>query len=166
MNRSKKIVFVSHCLLNQNTRAKGMSESQGGIKELMNMLSEAGVGIVQIPCPQFETNGGPDWKVNKTCDTKAYRSYCKKLSSDILVQVKKYLSKDYKVLGILGVEFSGTCAVFQTTESGKRTPGKGVLMEEIEEAMRKKNFQVPLLGVNLSNIYSSVEKVQNLLKFS
>lgn len=166
MNRGKKVVFVSHCLLNQNTRSKGMSEAQGGIKELMELLSEAGVGVIQLPCPQFETNGGPDWKLNKTCDNKAYRSYCKKLSADVLLQIKKYLSKDYKVLGILGVEFSGTCAVFQTIESGKRSPGKGILMEEIEDAMRKKNFQVPLLGVNLNNIYSSVEKVQNLLKYT
>ena len=166
MDRGKKVVFVSHCLLNQNTRAKGMSTSQGGIKELMDLFSEAGVGIVQLPCPQFEANGGLDWKPKSSYDTKVYRSYCKKLSTSILQQVKKYLSKNYEVLGIMGVELSATCAVHQTTSGGKRSPGKGILMEELEDAMRKKNFQVPLIGVKLNNIYSSVEKIQNLLKYS
>ncbi len=166
MDRSKRVVFVSHCLLNQNTRAKGMSKAQGGVKELMDLFSEAGIGIVQMPCPQFEANGGLDWRPKKSYDAKPYRTYCKKLSSNILQQVKKYMSKNYKVLGIVGVEASATCAVHQTVSGGKKSPGKGILMEEIEEAMRKKNFQVPLVGVNLNNIYSSVERVQNLLKYS
>jgi hypothetical protein len=64
------------------------------------------------------------------------------------------------------VELSSTCGVHQVQNGRKNVPGKGILMEEIEKEMQKKNFQVPIIGVNLDNIFSSIEKVQSLLKFS
>ncbi len=58
MQRSKNIVFVSHCLLNQNARAIGKERAPGVIKDIVEVLNESGVGIVQLSCPQLEFNGG------------------------------------------------------------------------------------------------------------
>ncbi len=167
MERSKKVVFVSHCILNQNARALGRERAPGAVKELLELFSEAGVGIVQIPCPQVEYNGGVNRRSNsRSCKEKAYKGFCKKLSSSILKQVEKYLKNNYDVLGILGVELSATCAVHQIENGSKNAPGKGVLIEQIEEAMHKKNFQVPLIGIDLNNVFSSMRKVQSLVKYS
>jgi len=168
MERSKKVVFVSHCLLNQNVRALTTEKYPGTIKDLMDMLTEAGVGIIQLPCPQIEINGGLDRKLKQKSayDNKEYRKFCRDLSSDILNSIQKYLQKNYKVLGIIGVEMSSTCGVHQVENGSKSSPGKGILFEEIEELMHKKNFQVPIMGVNLNNMYSSLEKIQTMLKFT
>ena len=76
------------------------------------------------------------------------------------------MEKNYKILGILGVEQSSTCGVYQIQNGRRSVPGKGIFIEELEKEMEKKNFQVPIIGVNLNNIFSSLEKVQSLLKFS
>ncbi len=168
MERSKRVVFVSHCILNQNAKAVGKERSPGMIKELLDIFSESGVGVVQLPCPQIEFGAGIDRKphTKSAYDTEKYRNHCRRLSRLILNQIERYIKSDYKVLGILGVEFSPSCAVHQLENGNKNVPGKGIFMEEFEEEMRKRKFQIPVIGVNLNNIYSTIEKVQMLLRFS
>lgn len=164
----KKIVFVPHCILNQNVRALGKEKSNGTIKEVVKFFAEAEVGIVQLPCPEVEFDGGLN-RISKTKEnynTENYRKNCREISLEILKSVKKYLDKDYKVLGILGIEFSPTCGVYRIENGKKIVPGKGVLIEELEIEMQKKNFQVPIIAVNLNNIFSTLEKLSLLLKNS
>ena len=163
----KKVVFVPHCILNQNVRACEKEKSNGTIKEIVNIFAEAEVGIVQLPCPEVEFDGG----LRRSFKTKEsysefYRENCRKISLEILETIKKYLDKEYRVLGILGIEFSPTCGVYRIEDRKKIVPGKGILIEEIEKEMQKKNFQVPIIAVNLNNIFSSLEKINLLLKNS
>ncbi|NIO44696.1 MAG: hypothetical protein GTN36_04045 [Candidatus Aenigmarchaeota archaeon] len=168
MERSKKIIFVSHCLLNQNVRAVGREKFAGSFKDLLELFAASGVGIVQLPCPQLDFNGGLDRRVKSrdSYETNGYRKHCHKLSINLINQIENYLRKNYSVIAILGVELSVTCAVHQIKNGRKSSPGKGILIEELENEMQKKNFQVPIIGVNIDNIYSSIEKVQSLLDFS
>ena len=168
MERSKKVVFVSHCLLNQNVRPSGSEKYPGAVKDLLQLFAEAGIGIVQLPCPHIEFKEGFDRKLKPktTYETNGYRICCQKISSSIIEQIEKYLREDYSVVAIVGVELSSTCGVHQVEKGRRNVPGKGILIEEIEKNMEKKNFQVPLIGVNLNNIYSSIERVQSLLNFS
>jgi predicted secreted protein len=167
MERSKKVVFVSHCLLNQNARAVDKERFAGPFKDMLELFAESGIGIVQLPCPEMEFNGGLNRKIKTDHPESAmYRNSCKKLSVNLISQIENYIKNNYHVVGILGVEFSSTCAVHQVQNGRKNVPGKGVLMEEIEKEMQKKNFQVPIVGVNIDNTFSSLEKIQSLLKFS
>jgi predicted secreted protein len=167
MERSKKVVFVSHCLLNQNARAVDKERFSGTFKDMLELFAEAGVGIVQLPCPEIEFNGGLNRNVKTDhSESNIYKNSCKKLSTNLISQIENYIKNNYHVVGILGVEFSSTCGVHQVQNGRKNVPGKGILMEEIEKEMQKKNFQVPIVGVNLDNTFSSIEKIQSLLKFS
>jgi predicted secreted protein len=146
----RKIVFVPHCILNQSIRER-QSDS---VKEIVKMFAESDVGIIQLPCP----------KAGATA--KSYRQCCRRISAKTLCDVKDYLSRDCKVLGILGVEQSSTCGVYRI-ESGKKTvPGKGVFIEELEKGMQKENFQVPIISVNTSNVFSTLEKLSVMIKNS
>jgi predicted secreted protein len=168
MKRGKKIVFVSHCLLNQNAMPIGKESYAGSVKDLLELFAEAGVGIVQLECPQMEFNSGLDRKpaAKSSFENNGFRENCRKMSSKLLERIEDYLKNNYKVIGILGVEFSNTCGVHQVRNGSRRTPGKGVFIEEIENEMQKKNFQIPVIGININNIYSSIDKVQTLLKFT
>jgi len=168
MELSKKVIFVSHCLLNQNVRAAERERFPGSFKDILELFAESGIGIIQLPCPQLEFNGGLDRKVKikSSCESNRYRNQCHNLSKNLIGQIENYLKNNYHVVGILGVELSSTCGVHQIQNGRKNVPGKGILMEEIEKEMQKKYFQVPIIGVNLDNIFSSLEKVQSLLKFS
>ncbi|MEM5781785.1 MAG: hypothetical protein QXD43_01135 [Candidatus Aenigmatarchaeota archaeon] len=168
MERGKKIIFVSHCLLNQNARPLGEEKYPGVVRDLLDLFAESGVGVIQMPCPQLEFNEGLNRKSKpkESYDTNGFRVKCQKLSSSIIQTIENYLRKNYSVLGILGVELTSTCGVYQVKNGKKYAPGKGIFIEELEKEMQKKNFQVPIIGVNLNNIFSSLEKVQSLLKFS
>ena len=167
MERSKKIIFVSHCLLNQNARPMGGEKYPGAVKELLELFAESGVGIIQIPCPQLEFNEGLNRRPKlKESDTNGFRTKCQKLSCNIIEKIENYLRKNYNILGILGVEMSSTCGVYQVQNGKRVVPGKGIFIEELEKEMQRKNFQVPIIGLNLNNIFSSMEKVQSLLKFT
>ena len=168
MKRSKKVVFVSHCLLNQNTMPLGKESYAGSVKDLMELFAESGIGIIQLECPQMEyTNILERRPASKSSfENNGFRENCRKMSSEILERVELYLKNNYKVIGILGVEFSKTCGVHQVRNGSRRIPGKGIFMEELESEMQKKNFQIPIIGVNLNNIYSSIDKIQTLLNFT
>jgi len=167
MERSRKVLFVSHCILNQNVKPKGKEVYPGSVEEILNFLSEADVGIVQIPCPsvEFFSDFERERKSKEYYDTPKYRAHCKKLAKIIIKQIENYIRSGYRVLGILGVELSPTCAVYQIENGNRISPGKGVLIEEIENEMRKKNFQVPIIGLNYNNIYATLEKLQTLIKY-
>jgi predicted secreted protein len=168
MERSKKIVFVSHCILNQNARPVGGEKFSGVVKEILDLFAESGVGIIQIPCPQVDFNEGLNRKSKSkdSYENNGFRAKCQKLSLSVIQMIESYLGKNYEVLGILGIEQSSTCGVYQVQNGKRSVPGKGIFIEELEKEMEKKNFQVPIIGVNLNNIFSSMEKVQSLLKFS
>lgn len=169
MERSKRIIFVSHCILNQNAKPLGREKSSGTIKELVELFSEAGVGVVQLPCPQLDFNGSGinrKARMKPSHDTKKYRAYCRKTAKLVLKQIEKYLKANYTVLGILGIELSPSCAVYQIENGNRNVPGKGIFIEELEEEMKKKTFQVPIVGVNLNSLYSTIEKIQALLRYS
>jgi predicted secreted protein len=152
----KRVVFVPHCILNPSIRNNSKTA-----KEIIEIFAESGVGIVQLPCPEIEYN---EELIKKIKDKERYREHCKKLSIKILKDIKKYLDANYKVLGILGVEFSPTCGIYRINNGKKNTPGKGILMEELENEMQKKNFQVPFITTNLQNIFSTLEKMSLLIK--
>ncbi len=121
-----------------------------------------------MPCPQLEFNNGLNRKSKPKdkYDTKGYRTACKSQAMQLLEHIKSYLDKGYNVLGILGVETSPTCAVHQLINGNRNIPGKGIFIEELENEMRSKNFQVPIVGVNLNNLFSTMEKLQSLMRYS
>jgi hypothetical protein len=58
--RSGQVVFVSHCMLNQNVRYQRGATRPGAVAEVVARLPRAGVGIVQMPCPEQRAWGGVD----------------------------------------------------------------------------------------------------------
>ena len=52
-NRSKRLVLVSHCLLNQNSISDGTADYAGTFTDIINKLVEKNVGIIQMPCPEL-----------------------------------------------------------------------------------------------------------------
>ena len=56
--RSKRVIFVSHCLLNENTRYLGGAFRPGGVDELVDGFQRQGLGICQMHCPEQRAWGG------------------------------------------------------------------------------------------------------------
>jgi uncharacterized protein YbbK (DUF523 family) len=55
--RGREVVFVSHCLLNENARYLGGAFQRGAVPEMIELLA-GGVGLCQMPCPEQRAWGG------------------------------------------------------------------------------------------------------------
>ena len=55
--RSKKVIFVAHCILNENTRYLGGAFRKGCIDEIVDEIQRQGIGIVQMKCPEQKATG-------------------------------------------------------------------------------------------------------------
>ena len=49
--RGRRVLFVAHCILNQNAISDGTADFPAAHAEIVRAALDAGVGIVQMPCP-------------------------------------------------------------------------------------------------------------------
>ncbi len=138
----KKVVFVPHCLLN-HTLLPNEHSCRIARKVLELFLNEE-VSIIQLPCPKLQ-----DYK---------------EISEKVLKIVKEYLENGFKVLGIIGIESSSFCGVYKIKKKNRILPGRGVLIKEFENGMKKQNFQIPIMSVDLNNGFTFLEKMKTFLK--
>jgi predicted secreted protein len=132
--RSKKVIFLSHCILNENTRYLGGAFRQGSINEVLEEIQKRGIGIVQMKCPEQIAWGGvlkssmwiPLYRKNRLIKKilvpifilHTKRIY-KKIAKEVLKDIKDYKNSDFEVLGIVGVSASPTCGVNTSIEITK-----------------------------------------------
>lgn len=139
MLRQKKLLIVSHCLVNQNSVVKPLARAAGAFPVMQHILNE-GIGVIQLPCPEFKYLGPEREPMSKEqYDSPEYRKLCRDLFIPILTDIKKYLKSGYDLIGILGINHSPTCSLSGT---------KGIFMEEIlkilgEEKIDIKSFEIP-----------------------
>lgn len=50
--RSKRVIFVSHCVLNENSRYPGGAFRRGCVDELVDGFQQEGLDIYQMRCPE------------------------------------------------------------------------------------------------------------------
>ena len=61
--RGNEVVFVSHCLLDENVRYLGGAFHSGAVPEMLPVV-QSGVGIYQMPCPEWPAGGvGGKWRL-------------------------------------------------------------------------------------------------------
>jgi predicted secreted protein len=130
--RSGRVVFVSHCLLNQNTRYLGGAACPGAVRHALDPYLDAGVGIVQMPCPEQRTWGGvlkrrflwmldhPQigraWRLLTAVVRPYLRWRYRRIARAVARDVADYTSSGFDVLGLLGVAGSPSCGAGTTMD--------------------------------------------------
>lgn len=127
--RSKRVIFVSHCLLNENTRYLGGAFRQGCVDELVDEFQRQGIGISQMPCPEQRAWGGVLKRymlpIYGSQGTLLYRlrgailplfvlytrwKY-RHLAKEVVRDIEDYVHSGFEVVGIVGVGGSPSCGV-------------------------------------------------------
>ncbi|MFS0822276.1 CD3072 family TudS-related putative desulfidase [Bacillus sp. 1P02SD] len=121
MQRSKKILLVSHCILNQNTVIESEARADGAIMSAIDWAMKEGFGFLQLPCPEFTFLGlSRPPMTYEQYNTPEYRKHCKEILEPVLNQAKEYFKNGYEIAGILGIKSSPSC-----------DPSRGIFMEEL-----------------------------------
>ena len=160
--RSKKVIFVAHCIINMNSRCNGAGIAPSAMEQIPEFLLKHHIGIVQMPCPEFECLGLGKKKNNKKQQTTpANRKYLKSYAQDVVYQVKQYRKQNFKVLGVLGINCSPCCGVDCHHEDGIK-PGKGAFMEELTDALDEAGLEMPVIGVQNAEADKAVAALEKL----
>ena len=132
--RGRRVVFVSHCLLNQNTRYAGGATRAGAVAELADELIGAGYGIHQLPCPErlawggvlkrhslrlYHSKGGPLYPLRAVL-LRAFIWWTRivywRLARQVVRDVTDYERSGVAVAGVIGIGASPSCGVTTTLD--------------------------------------------------
>ena len=81
----KKIIFVSHCILNTASKVvlynqTDMDAEENLRKKFMHKAIDQEVQIIQLPCPEFTLYGPKRWgHVSNQFDNTFFRDHCRKI---------------------------------------------------------------------------------------
>ena len=175
--RSKKVVFVAHCILNQNAKIDRCAHYPGAMPEVTQTLLDAGIGMVQLPCPELlilgldrradmnkeTTIASEDTRVATLMQHFTAKAICDKLAKDVLYQAEEYAKNGFDVLGVLGINGSPTCGVEFNWGDDCEEPRPGVFMQAIQDACKERAFILPMRGVRASQPEEAVNSVKALI---
>ncbi len=136
--RSKTVVFVSQCILNQNLRFPGIAVAGGACRKVVEMLLRYDLGIEPIPCLERLGWGGVTRKsyfryqnmmlrssgtlLSGTLKCLAriwifrYSLLCRREAKKITRLIEDYRASGYSVIGIISMNDSPTDGVTRTID--------------------------------------------------
>ena len=157
--RSHRIVALIECHLNQNARDSGAATHPGCNPELVALLSDAGVGIVTLPCPECHALGParerpPGTPLRAAMQAPASAARCRELAAECAVRLAGARAQGSTVLAVLGgdVESPG-CAVHPPEQEHPvpLAPPSGVFLRALDDELRLRGLVVPFRGLRESD---------------
>jgi|GEM_PF-939581 predicted secreted protein len=147
--RSGKVVFLSHCMLNQNARIVRAADFPAMFDPLIDYLQKEQVGAIQMPCPELYCLGLGRRAVRPGLESAAGRRRLERLIDDQIFTIKEYVFQGFKIVAILGKQGSPSCGVTETwyDDLEKSGPGQGVWIREFKKRLSAEKLDIPVFGV-------------------
>lgn len=168
----KRIVFVSHCVLNTASKVQeinnGVTDEELCRKSFLSKAIEQDIHMVQLPCPEFNIYGAKRWgHAKEQFNNPFYRDSCRKMLEPFILQVREYVANGdrFQVLGVIGIDGSPSCginlsycgqwggelssnpnlnAVIQGIQPKEEM---GVFMEVLEELFKENKLELKMVGL-------------------
>ena len=175
--RSRRVIFLAHCLLNQNAISDGTAEVPAVHREILRTILDAQVGVVQMPCPELcclgldrgDPKGGErpvvveNTRIRRAMGQPEAAARLRELTSQVVRQIREYRKHGFAVLGIVGVDRSPCCGVNTTSDQDRELPGQGVFIAALQTAMVAAGLTVLVIGVKPS-APDALDRVRALLE--
>jgi len=177
--RSRKVVLVAHCILNQNAKMDKTAFYPGAAIPVAEYLLHYGAGIVQMPCPELHCMG-LDRGVNEEeaampfekgntrvvgwMEREEARALCRELASGVVYQVVEYLKNGFEVMGVVGINRSPSCGVESTWGEDHEVPGSGAFMRALREGAMKRGISLPMIGIKVQEPEQAIQRIQSFLE--
>ena len=176
--RSKKIIFVAHCILNQNSVSDATAGYPGTIQEIVKLLYNSNIGIAQMPCPELlclglargNTEGRSssiveeNTRIREQMKKHLMQHKINRLVKDIIFQITEYNFHGFELLGIIGINRSPSCGVDTTSDHNKEISGSGIFIESLKKALQNQNLSIKIIGIKASEIEIAMGSVKGLLE--
>jgi predicted secreted protein len=175
--RSKNLVLVAHCVLNQNSISDGTADYPGSIEEVVSLLLRYQVGILQLPCPELNCLGldrgdvrgaerpviVENTRIRDVIERPEAHRRLRTLVGPLVYQIKEYRRHGFTILGIVGIDRSPSCCVATTSIANREAAGRGVFMEELHRELDSCGIHLDWIGIKAAEIDKALLSVQGLL---
>ncbi|AOT68965.1 CD3072 family TudS-related putative desulfidase [Geosporobacter ferrireducens] len=175
--RSKKIVFVCHCVLNQNSISDGTADFPGTNEEIVKRLMEAKVGVVQMPCPELMCLGldrgdikgaerpvvVENTRIRKELLKDEQLQTIDRLVENTVYQIEEYLKHGFQISGVVGINRSPSCGVNTTSENDEEVVGEGIFIKALRTSLKNRNIELNIVGIKSSKMDEAIESIDTLL---
>ncbi|MFC2124539.1 CD3072 family TudS-related putative desulfidase [Bacteroidota bacterium] len=159
--RSKKVMIVAHCILNQNARINTCAYTPSAIEPVVLELLKRKIGIIQMPCPETQILGlARRGNIYEQLSKPGARKELREYSDQIIEIIQQNRKWNFKVCGVLGIDGSPCCGVDLYYNEGEK-PGTGAFMEELKPLLAKCNPAVKIRGIQDAKVEEAVELVKN-----
>ncbi|MGB5823869.1 MAG: CD3072 family TudS-related putative desulfidase [Proteocatella sp.] len=182
-NRSKKMVLISHCLCNTNSKVCGFSPQSCSEHHLLAELFSKGYGIIQLPCPENRVYGNKRWgQSREQFNNPHFKRECTNMLLPFIDEIRDYLENGYDIAGVISVLGSPSCGYkasysndsyggeldFETVEaqisSGKVSHLPGIFMTEFYKLFEKYSIEIPFIDFNEEKPEESLQAILRMLE--
>jgi len=175
--RSRRLVLVAHCILNQNSISDGTADWPACVREVVHPLLEADIGIIQMPCPELNCLGldrGDILGAERPLlvENSRIRESMKRLPAartlQLLVrsveyQVCEYLRHGFAILGVVGINRSPSCGVDTTSMDNLEVEGQGVFIEALHKGLEGRDIRTDWIGIKAAETEQTRRSIQEFL---
>ncbi len=154
--RQRRVIFISHCWLNINTRFPQGAAFPGANEPLIKTLLDSGVGIIQMPCPEYEVLGLEKYDYGEII-LEPLRSKFREVAQIVVKQIKDYLALGFDVVGIMGMNPSPSCGVDLTKGKGtmlgtsrdtSEVNDSGIFIDELKKLLQENGrSDIPIFAI-------------------
>lgn len=123
--RSKRMIFMAHCRLNQNA------------------ISDGSLGAVR---PVVENT-----RIRRAIRRHPAALRMEELVRQVVHQISEHRRNGFDVVGIVGMVCSPCYGVNTTSDEGRELAGQGILIAAIQPALAEAELRVSVIGVKAAN---------------
>ncbi len=175
--RSKSILFVAHCILNQNSISDGTATYPASVVEIVELAGVHQVGIVQMPCPELmclgldrgDVHGSAspvveeNTRIRKAMSRRPAAARLRSLVKQLVFQIAEYRKYGFDVRGIVGINRSPSCGVETTSDHNQEVEGQGVFIAALRRELEKNGLAVAMVGIKDAEPEKAVAAVRKLM---
>ena len=152
----RKVAFLAHCLLNQNSKTDEGAYSPAMFRPVVDVLRAHGYTLRQMPCPELAYAGARRfWGVRDQYDTPLYRRHCRRLAKLVVGVMEPHLraGDDVVLVGVdtsptMGADFSPVAPAWggrpdRMEDDSTLVEQKGIFLEELESELAERGLELP-----------------------
>lgn len=175
--RSKKLILVAHCVLNQNSLSDGTADYPASNNEVVHLLLQSRVGIVQMPCPELHCLGldrgnvhgseqpvvVENTRIRKSMNRRSAVRILNALVRQIVYQIEEYRRHGFTTCGIVGINRSPSCGVNTTSICNREAKGEGMFIEALHKELKKRHIHIDMVGIKALDVKEAIISIKKLL---
>jgi predicted secreted protein len=150
--RARNCVVVSHCILAQGVMADGLVKHfPGPIKPILQFCLDNDIAVMQMPCPETLCAAGGLGRMRRGkqwYEKNGLRNVAGEIADGQAAYMQRLIDGGFRILAIIGVEFSPACAVTFLNKGPAVYRDEGIYVEELRRAMKDRDIEVPFVGIS------------------